>query len=202
MFHPHWKNVALVLQEGGNIHAVDVSNGMIVNDFLAMVQMNSSWAIDPYNYYMMVVGDQGKAILFDASMGAVPKSARESKPFNYFQFEVKQKKTVHTKRVPVYHSYIDPATGERDKWRVVRNWFTAHTFSRTEPHYVNIVKYAKAAKIFITSTNFGEVCLWDNQSCMALGKLNSPDFRPSWVMNYIKRANEPDIDDIDIQGKS
>ena len=44
MFHPHWKNVALVLQEGGNIHAVDVSNGMIVNDFLAMVQMNSSWS--------------------------------------------------------------------------------------------------------------------------------------------------------------
>lgn len=37
MFHPYWRNVALVLQEGGNIHAVDVSNGMIVNDFLAMV---------------------------------------------------------------------------------------------------------------------------------------------------------------------
>ena len=26
MFHPHWKNVALVMQEGGNVHAVDVSN--------------------------------------------------------------------------------------------------------------------------------------------------------------------------------
>ena len=37
MFHPYWRNVALVLQEGGNIHAVDVSNGMIINDFLAMV---------------------------------------------------------------------------------------------------------------------------------------------------------------------
>ena len=37
MFHPYWRNVALVLQEGGNVHAVDVSNGMIVNDFLAMV---------------------------------------------------------------------------------------------------------------------------------------------------------------------
>ena len=36
-FHPHWKNVALVMQEGGNIHAVDVSNGMIVNEYLAMV---------------------------------------------------------------------------------------------------------------------------------------------------------------------
>ena len=57
MFHPYWKNVAMVLQEGGNIHAVDVSNGEIVNHFLAQVQMNSSWAIDPYSYHMMVVGD-------------------------------------------------------------------------------------------------------------------------------------------------
>ena len=71
--HPYFKNLALVLQEGGNIHAVDVSNGMIVNDFLAMVQVNSSWAIDPYNYFVMVVGDQGKAILFDARMGAQSK---------------------------------------------------------------------------------------------------------------------------------
>ena len=35
--------------------------------------MNSKWAIDPYNYHMMVVGDQGKAILFDARMGAATK---------------------------------------------------------------------------------------------------------------------------------
>jgi hypothetical protein len=70
MFHPYWKNVALVLQEGGNIHAVDISNGIIVSDYLAMVQMNSSWTIDPFSYYMMVVGDQGKAILLDARMGA------------------------------------------------------------------------------------------------------------------------------------
>ena len=71
MFHPYWQNVALVLQEGGNIHAIDVSNGMIVNDYLAMVQMNSSWAMDPESYNMMVIGDQGKAILLDARMGAL-----------------------------------------------------------------------------------------------------------------------------------
>lgn len=161
MFHPFWKNVALVLQEGGNIHAVDVSNGMIVNDFLAMVQMNSSWAIDPYNYLMMVVGDQGKAILYDASMGARIKN-KKKKEVNFFSYAVKEKKAVHTKRVPVLSTFTNPVTGEKNKWRVVRNWFTAHTFSKTEPHYVNIVKYAKAANLFITSTNFGEVRLWDN----------------------------------------
>ena len=29
-FHPYFKNVAIVLQEGGNMHAVDVSNGIVV----------------------------------------------------------------------------------------------------------------------------------------------------------------------------
>ena len=91
MFHPYWKNVALVLQEGGNIHAVDVSNGMIVSDYLAMVQMNSSWAIDPYNYSIMVVGDQGKAILFDAKMRAHTKT-HKTKVKRAFSYEVKEKK--------------------------------------------------------------------------------------------------------------
>ena len=39
--------------------------------------MNSSWAIDPENYHMMVVGDQGKAILFDARMGAQNQALKE-----------------------------------------------------------------------------------------------------------------------------
>lgn len=89
---------------------------------------------------MMVVGDQGKAILFDAAMGA------SIKPKTYKMRDLdfggsKEKKTVHTKRVPVYAPHLD-STGEKEKWHVVRNWFTAHTFSKTEPKYVNIVKYS------------------------------------------------------------
>lgn len=161
MFHPYWKNVALVLQEGGNIHAVDVSNGMIVNDFLAMVQMNSSWAIDPETYRIMVIGDQGKAVLYDASMGAVLKH-KKRKQKHAFDYQVKEKRSINTKRVPVYLAQTDRASGDKEKWRVIKDWFTAHTFNKTEPHFVNIVKYSKAASIFISSTNFGEVRLWDN----------------------------------------
>ena len=62
--------MVLVLQEGGSIHAVDISNGMIVHDHLAQVQMNSSWACDEENYRVLVVGDLGKAILLDCKMGA------------------------------------------------------------------------------------------------------------------------------------
>ena len=200
MFHPHWRNVALVLQEGGNIHAVDVSNGAIVNEFLAMVQMNSSWAIDPVSYKVMVVGDQGKAILFDASMGCKVRTATGSDSNhgggdgttnnNGFAKEVK---AVQSKRVPVYQPNIDPATGDKEKWHVVRSWFTAHTFSKTEPKYVNIVKYSSSGHMFITSTNFGEVKLWDNQQCQPLGMLNSHEFDPPRIMKYIKGSQEQTV---------
>ena len=177
MFHPYWRNVALVLQEGGNVHAVDVSNGMIVNDFLANVQMNSSWAIDPFTYHMMVVGDQGKAILYDARMGATFKKPKD-KQSNMYMADEPEKKTVHTKRVPVYNPVVNAVTGEPEKWKTLVNWFTAHSFSKTEPHFVNNVKFSKSACMFITSTNFGEVKLWDSLSCQPLGILNSHEFDP------------------------
>ena len=88
--------------------------------------------------------------------------------------------------MPVYVHNIDPATGDKEKWHVVRNWFTAHAFSKTEPKYVNIVKYSKAGNMFITSTNFGEVKLWDNQCRLpCLGILNSHEFDPPRVIEYI-----------------
>ena len=133
--------------------------------------MNSSWAIDPYSYHMMIVGDQGKAILYNAGMGAPPRT-RKFKHRDQFAKEDSTKKAVHTKRVPVYVPKIDQVTGESDKWIKIRNWFTAHSFSKTEPHFVNIVKYSKAGNMFITSTNFGEVKLWDNESCQPIGIVN------------------------------
>ena len=74
LFHPYYRNVVLVLQEGGSIHAVDVSNGMIAHDHLGQVQMNSNWACDEENYRVLVVGDLGKAILLDCRMGAAGSS--------------------------------------------------------------------------------------------------------------------------------
>ena len=186
--HPYFTNLALVLQEGGNIHAVDVSNGMIVNDFLAMVQVNSSWAIDPYNYFVMVVGDQGKAILFDARMGAQSKLKKFKTHTAFGAPIVDEKMQKHGKRVPTYTAEIDSMTGEKKKWRVVKNFFTAHKFSRSEPHFVNTVKFSKQSSMFISSTNFGEVKLWDNKSCILLGTLNSHDFNPKQVLNYISRS--------------
>ena len=68
--------MALVLQEGGNVHAVDISNGMIVHENLAQVQMNSVWACDEENYRVLVCGDLGRAILLDCRMGADGPSQR------------------------------------------------------------------------------------------------------------------------------
>lgn len=43
--------------------------------------------------------------------------------------------------------------------------------------------------MFITSTNFGEVKLWDNQCMLSLGTLNSHAFEPPRVIEYIEHSN-------------
>lgn len=53
--------------------------------------MNSSWAIDPFNFVMMIVGDQGKAVLFDAKMGANSK-LKVQKQKDIFGSALKEKK--------------------------------------------------------------------------------------------------------------
>ena len=42
--------------------------------------------------------------------------------------------------------------------------------------------------MFVTSTNFGEVKLWDNRNCHPIGTLNSPDYNPSSIIGYIKKT--------------
>lgn len=73
-----------------------------------------------------------------------------------------EKRVVRSKRVPTYKPQTDSSTKEPLKWRTVKNWFTAHSLSKTEPHFVNNVRFSQAMSIFITSTNFGEVKLWDS----------------------------------------
>ena len=84
------------------------------------------------------------------------------------------------------------STGD-DQWPTVRNWFSAHSFSKTEPFFVNNVKFSKAASMFITSTNFGEVKLWDNKNCHPVGILNAPDYNPISVMSYIKKSKKTKV---------
>lgn len=84
-------------------------------------------------------------------------------------------------------------TPSKDKWPILRNWFTAHTFSKTEPFFVNNVKFSRSASLFVTSTNFGEVKLWDSRNCHPMGCLNSRDFNPTNVISYIKKVRKTTI---------
>jgi hypothetical protein len=49
---------------------VDCTNGAISHTNLGLAKMNSNWACDPEELQMLVVGDVGRAVLFDVSMGA------------------------------------------------------------------------------------------------------------------------------------
>jgi hypothetical protein len=53
------------MQESGDIHIVDASNGLIVYEYVAKGKINSNWACDKDNQTILVVGDVGKAQLFD-----------------------------------------------------------------------------------------------------------------------------------------
>ena len=58
------------MQEGGDIHGIDIQNGEVVSTYLAHVQVNSCWAIDNENMRVFVCGDLGNAIFFNVDMGA------------------------------------------------------------------------------------------------------------------------------------
>ena len=70
IIHPIFENMVFTLLEGGEIHVFDVSIGQLVNKGVASVKINSNWALDTVNLRILVVGDVGRATLFDCSMGA------------------------------------------------------------------------------------------------------------------------------------
>jgi len=59
------------MQETGSVHLIDATNGVISHYNLALAKTNSSWACDKFKLRMMIIGDTGKASLFDISMGSI-----------------------------------------------------------------------------------------------------------------------------------
>jgi hypothetical protein len=45
-FHPVITNYICVMQESGDIHIVDATNGSIPHEYVAKAKMNSNWACD------------------------------------------------------------------------------------------------------------------------------------------------------------
>ena len=58
------------MSERGDIHLIDATNGVISHPYVARAKFNSNWALDPVNMTMLVIGEVGKACLFDISMEA------------------------------------------------------------------------------------------------------------------------------------
>ena len=160
MFHPVYSNVVFVMQEGGDVHAVDAQIGEVVAENVAQVQANSSWALDEENMRVFVCGDLGKAILYDISMGA---SA-----------------TTTNSNLPKGHK----------EWKIVRFWFTAHQISKNDAYFVNTVKFSKAAGMFITGSSIGEVKLWSAIDCQPLGLLNAKQWASETIQSHIKKWDE------------
>jgi hypothetical protein len=156
--HPYFKNIIFVLQEGGDIHAVDALTGEVVVDTCATVQANSSWALDEKNMRMLVCGDMGKAIFFDVNM-----SAHEMKKIGQTNFPKDQ-----------------------SSWPVLKFWFCAHYIAKSDPYYVSTVRFCQTAGIYITGTSRGEVNLWGGFDCTPLGSLNSKQWPVESISRHLE----------------
>jgi hypothetical protein len=79
-FHPMWSQILFALTEGGDIHVIDLSIGSITNSSVAQIKINSTMAIDTQNMRALVIGDTGRAIMFDCAMGANDLYTRHRRP--------------------------------------------------------------------------------------------------------------------------
>jgi len=71
-------------------------------------------------------------------------------------------------------------------WKTEKKWFSAHHISKQDEFYVSSVKFSKAAGIFITGTNHGEVRLWSAADCKPIGLLNSKNWSGSRIKSHIE----------------
>jgi hypothetical protein len=165
------------MQEGGDIYALDTDTGAIVNEdpsrgksnkdlALANVEINSSWAIDAAKLRILVVGDVGKACLFDCSMGAIPGNGLGKLNRAKHIFEPGQK-------------WI-PLNNKKN-----RGWFQAHHESKASQDYVNTVKFMPIQRIWVTATTSGEVKLWSGNECINIGQLNSENWNMQKIKDYV-----------------
>lgn len=70
-FHPASSNYVCILQDGGDIHIVDASNGTIAYEYVGKAKINSNWAVDKDNQRVLIVGDIGKATLLDINIRSI-----------------------------------------------------------------------------------------------------------------------------------
>jgi hypothetical protein len=170
---------------------VDATNGVISHKHLAKAKMNSSWACDPTEMRMFVIGDVGRARLFDISMDADELDQRA---------HMRSKATGDGKKKKFASRYNSPpkyARGGTDghkkhhsstapmRWPVLEDWFVAHKIHKMEPSYVVSAKFVDVARVYVTGTTSGEVRLFDNQQCRCLGTLNSTDWNPHDILEHI-----------------
>ena len=179
-FHPYYANFVCVLQEGGDIHVVDCSNGTIAYEYVAKVKLNSNWACDKDSQKLFVVGDVGKAILLDMSF---MKSMLRNSILHSFSAKGKS---------PLKSNLVNPTAGLPNskivKWNALRPWFVAHAIPKMDSAFVVSVKFASHIKVYITATSKGEVKFFSNSNCECLGILNTPNWDPTGLMEIISEV--------------
>ena len=95
-----------------------------------MVKINSNWAIDFVHNQLFVVGDVGRAVVFDCDFGA--KHVKQGK-----------KRTIYM------------AKQEQVTLPIHKKWFWVHDIPKNSAHYVNTVRFLEDENLFVTATSGG-----------------------------------------------
>jgi hypothetical protein len=189
---------------------IDGTNGNLSHKNLAQAKMNSNWACDPQEMRMLVVGDVGRACLYDISMEAHDEQMKN--PSDMFRgngkntkggANGKKKMTARYTSPPKYARFQDQHSRGASsmggkmpmKWPIVKNWFNAHRLYKMEPSYVVSAKFVTVARVYVTGTTHGEVKLWDNQHCECLGIVNSPSWCPHELEHHLSHHNDRHIEE-------
>jgi len=161
-FHPAYKTIVIVLQEGGDVHAIDTSSGTVAFNYIFKAKLNSSWALDHVEQTLLVVGETGKAVLLDVNLT-----------------EDQLKRNLASLNENKETKYVDPSSLKTDyKFLEIVPWCELHRISKMDPQYVVSAKFFQHGKAFLTATNLGEVKIWNSSNLHLLALVNSPHWDP------------------------
>lgn len=131
----------------------------MIHQKIATVKINSNWAVDPDHQRIFVVGDIGRAVMYDCSMGSLDLR--------------RGGRNIYTKKA------------EYSNMLVSKKWFWAHRLNKANTNYVNTVRFLSEEHMFVTATTSGEVKLWSAHEGIPMATMNSLTWDADKMINYI-----------------
>ena len=115
---------------------VDCTNGSISYSNVAKAIYNSSWACDSENVAMFCVGENGKACLFDISMGSMESEILHSnrrQRASAMRLQESSRRLGQSNQVSYRSKERSSKRNSAQLWQTIVPWFEAHKIMKMDP---------------------------------------------------------------------